>query len=613
MGSTYITDYPAELYLTTDASATVKVDGGYVRILRKNISIITVDYQVEDATTTTKGIVRLAGDLSGTANNPTVPELANKVPTSRTVSTTSPLLGGGALSSNLSLSIQQSNSVDSGYLSNVDWITFNGKANDNAVVKLTGDQTISGVKTFSSPTIFNSSLNITSGAYNILYNPANSSYWQTYVDSSNVFYFGFNGNVVKASINNSGNFTANSFIKSGGTSSQFLKADGSVDSTSYQTALTNPVTGTGTSGQIAYWNGTSSITGESNLFWDATNDRLGIGTTSPNSILTIGSTDATAVLTAGGGNTHLTLKAMGSQGELIFGAGGVSNGVAGTERMRITSGGNVGIGVVPSSSWATGFKALQMTGGTSLLSHPTVPVTYLGANYLATDSGAKYIQSDGAARFLVNGYSSNFSWDIAPAGTAGNAITFTTAMTLASTGNLLIGTTTDAGYKLQVNGSVRSTSGYSFEYGGGIYAVNYTYNNVLLTGYDPSAGDFVDFYTPGDGVSNATKKIRILNNGTTTFYGNVYAPGFFNSSDIRLKELTPYNYNVSDIKPITYLWKDGRDNKKHVGYSAQEVQKVMPDAVNEDEKGFLSVNYVEVLVAKISQMEKEIAYLKSKI
>jgi hypothetical protein len=48
-----------------------------------------------------------------------------------------------------------------------------------------------------------------------------------------------------------------------------------------QAALTNPVTGTGTSGQVAYFNGTTTITSESNLFWDATNDRLGIGTASP--------------------------------------------------------------------------------------------------------------------------------------------------------------------------------------------------------------------------------------------------------------------------------------------------------------------------------------------
>jgi hypothetical protein len=119
----------------------------------------------------------------------------------------------------------------------------------------------------------------------------------------------------------------------------------------------------------------------------------------------------------------------------------VALGTANAERMRIDASGNVGIGVTPSASWATSFRAIQMTGGVALVSHPTLPITYLGANYLATDAGARYIQTDGAARFLVNGYSGGFSWDIAPSGTAGNAISFTQAMTLDASGRLGIGTT----------------------------------------------------------------------------------------------------------------------------------------------------------------------------
>jgi hypothetical protein len=49
----------------------------------------------------------------------------------------------------------------------------------------------------------------------------------------------------------------------------------------YQSVITNPVTGTGSAGQVAYWLSSSAITGESNLFWDATNDRLGIQQVSP--------------------------------------------------------------------------------------------------------------------------------------------------------------------------------------------------------------------------------------------------------------------------------------------------------------------------------------------
>jgi hypothetical protein len=45
-----------------------------------------------------------------------------------------------------------------------------------------------------------------------------------------------------------------------------------------QDTLTNPVTGTGTSGQVSYWSGTNTQAGSNNLFWDAANNRLSVGT-----------------------------------------------------------------------------------------------------------------------------------------------------------------------------------------------------------------------------------------------------------------------------------------------------------------------------------------------
>jgi hypothetical protein len=54
-----------------------------------------------------------------------------------------------------------------------------------------------------------------------------------------------------------------------------------------QPLLTNPITGTGVSGQVAFWNGTNTQTGDSGLFWDNTNKRLGIGTTGPSEILDV--------------------------------------------------------------------------------------------------------------------------------------------------------------------------------------------------------------------------------------------------------------------------------------------------------------------------------------
>jgi hypothetical protein len=48
-----------------------------------------------------------------------------------------------------------------------------------------------------------------------------------------------------------------------------------------QDTLINPITGTGTSGQVSFFNGTTTQTGDNGLFWDNVNKRLGIETSSP--------------------------------------------------------------------------------------------------------------------------------------------------------------------------------------------------------------------------------------------------------------------------------------------------------------------------------------------
>lgn len=49
------------------------------------------------------------------------------VPTSRTISTTSPLTGGGDLSANRTIAIPAANGSTNGYLTSADWTTFNSK------------------------------------------------------------------------------------------------------------------------------------------------------------------------------------------------------------------------------------------------------------------------------------------------------------------------------------------------------------------------------------------------------------------------------------------------------------------------------------------------------
>ena len=70
--------------------------------------------------------------------------LSGFVPTSRMINTTSPLMGGGSLASDLTLSMPSANTTTSGYLTSTDWNIFNSK---QGAITLTTTGT-SGVSTF---------------------------------------------------------------------------------------------------------------------------------------------------------------------------------------------------------------------------------------------------------------------------------------------------------------------------------------------------------------------------------------------------------------------------------------------------------------------------------
>jgi hypothetical protein len=113
--------------------------------------------------------------------------------------------------------------------------------------------------------------------------------------------------------------TANSFVKTSGTSSQFLKADGSIDSTAYQAALTNPVTGTGTSGIVAKFNGTSTIT-DSIIYDNGTRVSIGANVTTSNTFTAVASTtSAYAVVAQASGAANGFWAVLSGTGEIFRG------------------------------------------------------------------------------------------------------------------------------------------------------------------------------------------------------------------------------------------------------------------------------------------------------
>ena len=97
-----------------------------------------------------------------------------------------------------------------------------------------------------------------------------------------------------------------------------------------------------------------------------------------------------------------------------------------------------------------------------------------------------------------------------------------------------------------------------------------------------------------------------LSGGTCT--GNIYAPAFYESSDERLKDF--YNSIDVDLDKLSLLpkkffkWKSNPNGEFEIGTSAQELQKIYPQLVNTDDKGYLTVAYDKLSIIALRAIDK---------
>jgi hypothetical protein len=149
-------------------------------------------------------------------------------------------------------------------------------------------------------------------------------------------------------------------------------------------------------------------------------------------------------------------------GRLLFST--TADGASGqTERMRITSSGAVGVGVTP-ATWSD-FKVLQFGDVGAIYSNNfgSGNTQTIFSNGVYHNSGYKYLQS-GSAVAQYTQIGAEHRWFVAPTGTAGDAVSFTQAMTLSAGGGLGIGVSSPA-ERLDVAGNAKISSGSSFYWG----------------------------------------------------------------------------------------------------------------------------------------------------
>jgi hypothetical protein len=248
-----------------------------------------------------------------------------------------------------------------------------------------------------------------------------------------------------------------------------------------------------------------------------------------------------------------------------------------TERMRIDSSGNVGIGTAgPTAKLDISNGGIKVsTGGYNLTMQGSASSGTLNGLFIA---GVPRVTDDtGTFENTYIGCGASVGNIIFQQGNSSTTSSNTERMRIDSSGNVLVGSTS------RVNDSILSATQSANTGGLGVLASNASYSATVICGSTSRASssnfDFLGMYTNG----TSTAQFRVGGNGV------IYAQNTSvqSISDQRLKENIRDSSDglavVNALRPVRYDWKKGygNDQKNQLGFIAQEIETVFPESVSE--------------------------------
>lgn len=272
------------------------------------------------------------------------------------------------------------------------------------------------------------------------------------------------------------------------------------------------------------------------------------------------------------------------------------------ERMRITAGGQVGIGA---STNPTYLLEVSTAGGSQRIRVGTLQNNNNSSTFEAittstnTTASAAFFRANagGTATIGVSTYnkSGGDSGNFANLSSQANTV----AIQIAGNGDVMVKTETSLD-ALTVNGGVRTTGTGSGNFFG-----------------DRSSSNFFGWYAQGgqpyffNGAVGNLASINV-NNGTYTALSDINKKKDFEESNIGLNE-------ILQLKPTLYRMKtEDESSPKELGFIAQEVKEFIPQAYSESGEGedkFIGLNQMPLIAAltkAIQELKAEIDILKNK-
>jgi hypothetical protein len=406
------------------------------------------------------------------------------------------------------------------------------------------------------------------------------------------------------------------------------------------------IVGAGTAGstQAISFNGSTPV----DTLVTTSGGLVGIGTSSPAGKLHV--TGVAYFGNTGASDTQLRLGPLDASNayfQSVSADGATGKGMifyVGSTSMTLNSSGNLGLGVTP-SAWNAGHTAMQIAFSGAIHGNDS-------GNNLFVNSNA-YFDSVGAFRYIQTGFASSYEqnsgqhrWSTALSGTAGDLISFTQAMTLDASGNLMLGGTSttqlDGVFGQIIGSSAKTTAGIALETSAGAYMMYTDSTDALIfwdsgsnaeraritsggyfkasnsgaynnsTGsyhelYSNASGDWIGYFTQStasnpNGVviqytaaapngtgstflycnDNAAVRATIRSNGGLANYQS----NNVDLSDARTKtDISPlgsYWNKIAGLEIVTYKYKDQTHDDLNIGVIAQQVEQVAPEFVDAD-------------------------------